>query len=196
MRDARAVDDTRPPADCDPASVLDHYHEPAPARRYRAPSTRAPASHHHRRNSSNALQRILGILNHAGERARLLAGHDEKSPIARRINACAGAGGTAWLSCCPTSDYTTIKDRDYRAAVRLRLGVTPVEVPVDNCPVCPRARHVHPSFAAAPSHLVSYTYSMHCNGASTIGHSLVGNAGPLPHRGRHDLPPRGALPTW
>ncbi len=36
MRDARAVDDTRTPADCDPASVLDHYREPAPARRYRA----------------------------------------------------------------------------------------------------------------------------------------------------------------
>jgi hypothetical protein len=31
------------------------------------------------------------------------------------------------------------------------------------------------SFAAAPFHLVSCTYSMHCNGASTIGHSLMGN---------------------
>jgi hypothetical protein len=48
-----------------------------------------------------------------------------------------------------TCSYTTIKDRDYRAAVRLRLGVTPVGVPVDNCPVCPR----RPSFAAAPSPL-------------------------------------------
>jgi hypothetical protein len=28
----------------------------------------------------------------------------------------------------------------------------------------------------ASSHLVRYTYSMQCNGASTIGHPLVGNA--------------------
>jgi hypothetical protein len=168
MRDARAEDDTRVPADCSPRAVLDFYRDPAPARRLRAFNAAAGLP----KPPAQQLQRALNHAALARDRARLLAGHDEKSPVARRLNACAGAGGTAWLSCCPTSEYTTIKDRDYRAAVRLRLGVTPVEVPVDNCPVCPR----HPSFAAAPSHLVSCTYSMHCNGASTIGHSLVGNA--------------------
>jgi hypothetical protein len=102
-----------------------------------------------------------------------------------------------------------------RARVRaytVRLGVTPVEEPVDNCPVCPR----RPSFAAAPSHLVSCTYSMHAYAyalqrgvdnrtralARARSWAIAGNAlqlaklGPLPHRGRHDLPPRGALPTW
>ncbi len=57
-----------------------------------------------------------------------------------------------------------------------------IEVPVDNCPVCPR----RPSFAAALSHLVScmQLHLLHMDpctatgpyGASTIGHSLVGNA--------------------
>jgi hypothetical protein len=56
MHDARAVDDARAPADCDPPSVLqlDHYREPARAlaRRYRV--FNAGASHRHRRSCSNA----------------------------------------------------------------------------------------------------------------------------------------------
>jgi hypothetical protein len=137
MRDARADDDTRGPADCSPRAVLDFYHEPAPARRFRAFNAAAGLP----KPPAQQLQRALNHAALARERERLLVGHDEKSSLTRRLNACGGAGGTAWLS-CPTSEHTTIKDRDYRAAVRLRLGATPVEVPVDTCPVCPR----RPSF--------------------------------------------------
>jgi hypothetical protein len=86
-------------ADPRPALVLDHYGEPAPARRYRARAFYAGAG-----LPPPPAQQLQRALNHAAlarERARLLAGHDEKSPTTRRINACAGAGGLAWLSLLP-----------------------------------------------------------------------------------------------
>jgi hypothetical protein len=171
MRDARNSDlDARVPLSSAPDQVVDFYRVdvPAPARRLRALHANAGLP-------TPPAQQLQRVLNHAAlakERERLLAGHDARSPVTRRIEACGGVGGTAWLSCCPTTSYTTLKDRDYRAAVRLRLGVTPVEVPVTHCPVCRSS----PAFAAAPSHMVSCTKTMHCKSASTLGHSLVGNA--------------------
>lgn len=168
MRDAAAEVDARLPPSATPARVLDFYRAAAPPRRLRA-------AHANGGLPAPPAQQLQRALNHAAlatERAQFLSGHDKKSPLSRRIDACAGAGGTAWLSCCPTTKFSTIKDRDYRAAVRLRLGVIPVEVPVSHCNVCRR----RPAFADAPSHMVSCTKSMHCNSASTLGHSLVGNA--------------------
>ena len=158
-------DNPRLPASPLPATVIHFYREGAPARDARAALADAglpsPPAHQ--------LQHALHNPLHAATRAHLEAAD---ATLARRLTACSGVGGSAWLSCCPTTDYTTLTDRDYRAAVRLRLGAIPVETPVANCNVCPQ----RPSFAAAPSHMVSCTCSMHCNGASTDGHSLAGNA--------------------
>jgi hypothetical protein len=85
-------------ADCDPASMLDHSLEPAPARRSHTFTATC-----HPPPPAQQLQRALNPTALARERARLLAGTTRKAPC------------IAWLCCCTTYvyDYTTIKDHDY-----------------------------------------------------------------------------------
>jgi hypothetical protein len=64
-----------------------------------------------------------------------------------RLKATEGIGGSAWLSTCPTTSFTIIRDVDFLKAVRLRLGLLPVvNFPVARCPACKK----RPLFAHAP----------------------------------------------
>jgi hypothetical protein len=104
-----------------------------------------------------------------------VAGRPATNVVVSRLKATEGIGGSAWLSTCPTTSFTIIRDVDFLKAVRLRLGLLPVgNFPVARCPACKK----RPLFADAPLHLLalSCTALMHCNGAFSAGHGLVGCA--------------------
>lgn len=98
------------------------------------------------------------------------------TPTRRRIDGCLGVGGTAWLTCLPTSRFTELDDVTFRAAARLRLGLQPIGVPTEACPAFGAKRRCAVIMKDCPSHLMSCNFLMHRDGASTVRHSLVGDA--------------------
>jgi hypothetical protein len=103
MRDARAVDDTRIPAACDPASVLDHYREPAPARRYRAFNAGAGLD-------DRSIHSVVVCALSNKKLWLLLCVDDEFAQNERTLHRTLGAGGVPSLRSCSA-------DLDARARV-------------------------------------------------------------------------------
>ena len=123
--------------------------------------------------AAQELQKRLQAVVSARRFQAFVAGRPATNVVVSRLKATEGIGGSAWLSTCPTTSFTIIRDVDFLKAVRLRLGLLPVvNFPVARCPACKK----RPLFADAPSHLLSCTALMHCNGASSAGHGLVGCA--------------------
>ena len=157
------------PAGCSPRVVVAFYEAPPASQRalavLRAVGAAPPPAHR--------LQKRISAVTTAHRFASFTSGHRANDPLVRRLDACAGVGGSAWLSTLPTTHFTTFRDADFLKVVRLRLGLFPIpNFPVARCPACRR----RPPFADAASHLLSCTALMHCNGASTAGHNLVGKA--------------------
>jgi hypothetical protein len=163
-----------PPAH-DLASVCNYFRDPVAPRSQRRgqreAGVRKPAAQELQRDLSRAS--VAGFLqdalnpNHADPAARVAA----RRHFAR-LDACQGPCGSAVLTCCPTSQiFNTLADTTMRIHVRLRLGL----IPIDNLPpscCCP----ADVLLADAPSHLVSCPALMHRSGASTVRHTLVGQA--------------------
>jgi hypothetical protein len=125
--------------------------------------------------AAQELQKRLQAVVSARRFQAFVAGRPATNVVVSRLKATEGIGGSAWLSTCPTTSFTIIRDVDFLKAVRLRLGLLPVvNFPVARCPACKK----RPLFADAPLHLLalSCTALMHCNGAFSAGHGLVGCA--------------------
>ena len=123
-----------------------------------------PAVHLQRRLSTRFAQLVVQLLS---ERDRELL---------RRCQSSEGAGGTAWLTCLPTSHWTRLSDPQFRIAARLRLGLVPAPPPAGVVACNLRCNAADNPLADAPSHMVSCRRSMHSKGASTARHKELGDA--------------------
>jgi hypothetical protein len=158
-----------PAAVSTPLAVARFYHSPPLARHRRGEASAAGIPPPPAQDLQKRLHAVIRARRHRG----FVGARPANDPLVKRLAACEGVGGSAWLSACPTTEFTSICNNDFLKAARLRLGLQPVpDFPVERCPACKKRR----SFADAPSHLLSCTALMHRNGASSAGHGLVGKA--------------------
>lgn len=165
-----AIEAAKPltPSTADPLDVAAFYQEATVPRHRRAERVALGLP----RPPAQQLQKSLRRIQEAKLLKLFVGDLPHGHPKIKRLDACRGATGSAWLTCLPKNNFTTFRDYDFRVAVRLRLGLIPVELETPNCTACGYG----PSFADAPSHLISCTRTMHSNGAATTGHNLVGSA--------------------
>jgi hypothetical protein len=132
-----------PAAAPSPLSVARFYQSPPLARHRRGEAVAAGIP----MPAAQELQKRLQAVVSARRFQAFVAGRPATNVVVSRLKATEGIGGSAWLSTCPTTSFTIIRDVDFLKAVRLRLGLLPVvNFPVARCPACKK----RPLFADAP----------------------------------------------